>query len=393
MLNLIIRRGAPVMVTLNDKTPRYKEDGIVNGATGYIDFIQTSKEDEDQVEIIWVVFQNKDIGAKYYKREKFNLRPRKDVNLHERAIPILPVRKAFDVKQTGPLQYVRKQFPLTLCFAQTSHKCQGSTLDEVIIDFRDNVNEDSKNKVKKYNCIFNGSFYVAITRVKEAGKLWLRSFDKCFIKTDPRVEYEIESMKIARPYKMLKVYLDEQIFKEGQEVKVGYLNINGLLDGFHANYLNGDNNLLSLDFIAVSETHLCPSIQTDQVQNILSNWIITFRFDAPDKSPHMGIIGLVPRNNPIRKEFTNESSHYLNKGLGSQIQVSTCRFRQYMFSFVYCRTTPNYQECEWIKEKTEDSFVIGDLNLDKQFEDQKIRYRIYVVKKKFPFYMKTQQKI
>ena len=120
MSNLIIRRGAPVMVTLNDKTPRYKEDGIVNGATGYIDFIQTSKEDEDQVDIIWVVFQNEDIGAKCYKREKFKLRPREDVNLHERAIPILPVRKAFDVKQTGPLLYVRKQFPLTLCFAQTA---------------------------------------------------------------------------------------------------------------------------------------------------------------------------------------------------------------------------------------------------------------------------------
>ena len=240
----------------------------------------------------------------------------------------------------------------------------------MIIDFREKEDEGSQKKKKKYNCIFNGSFYVAITRVKEAGKLWLRSFDKCFIRTDPRVEYEIETMKIARPYKMLKVYLDEQIFEKGHEVKVGYLNINGLLDGFHADYLNGDYNLLGLDFLAVSETHLCPTIQTQQLQNILSNWIIHFRFDAPDKDPHMGIIGLVPRNNPRAKEFTHESSHHFNKGLRSQIQVSKCRFRNYLFSFVYCRTTPNYQECEWIKENTEDSFVIGDLNLNKMLEDQ-----------------------
>ena len=173
----------------------------------------------------------------------------------------------------------------------------------MIIDFREKEDEGSQKKKKTYNCIFNGSFYVAITRVKEAGKLWLRSFDKCFIRTDPRVEYEIETMKIARPYKMLKVYLDEQIFKKGHEVKVGYLNINGLLDGFHADYLNGDYNLLGLDFLAVSETHLFPSIQTQKLQNILSNWIIHFRFDAPDKDPHMGIIGLVPRRNPKAKEL------------------------------------------------------------------------------------------
>ena len=83
----------------------------------------------------------------------------------------------------------------------------------------------------------------------------------------------------------------------------------------------------------------------------------------------MGIIGLVPRSNPRGKEFTQESLHHLNKGLGSQIQVAKCRFRKYLFSFVYCRATPNYQECEWMKESTEDSFVLGDLNLNKMLED------------------------
>ena len=92
--NLIIRKGAPVMLTLNDKTTRYKEDGLVNGATGYIEYIQTAKENEDQVDIIWVVFQDQDIGAKYYKREKFHLRPQY-IDIDERAIPIIPVKKKF----------------------------------------------------------------------------------------------------------------------------------------------------------------------------------------------------------------------------------------------------------------------------------------------------------
>ena len=372
MSNLIIRKGAPVMITLNDKTTRYKEDGLVNGATGYIEYIQTSKADDDIVEIIWVVFQNKDVGSRCYKREKFSLRPRDvDLNIDERAIPILPVKKAFDVTQTGPIQYVRKQFPLTLCYAQTAHKCQGSTLDEVIIDFREDINKSGANKNSKFSCIFNGSFYVAITRVKKAEKLWLRSFDKCFVKTDPRVEYEIESMKIARPYKMMKMYLDEQVYETGHEIKVGYLNINGLLDGFHASYLNGDHNLLQLDYLAVSESHLSPNIPDETVQKILSNWMIHFRYDAPDHKPHMGIIGLVPKNNQIGKEFVKIDFFVESKGGSSQIQVLNCRFRKHLFSFVYCRTTPNIQECQWIKEKTKEAFVIGDLNLNKTIEDQK----------------------
>ena len=369
MSNLIIRKGAPVMLTLNDKTARYKEDGLVNGATGYIEYIQTAKGNEDQVDIIWVVFQDKDVGAKCYKREKFHLRPQ-DIDIDERAIPIIPVKKAFDVTQTGPIQYVRKQFALTLCYAQTAHKCQGSTLDEVIIDFREDPNTTGPKVNKRYNSIFNGSFYVAITRVKKSSKLWLRSFDRCFIKTDPKVEFEIQSMKIARPYKMMKVYIDEQVFEEGHEVKVGYLNINGLLDGFHANYLNSDHNLLKLDYLAVSETHLCPNIPDETVENILSNWSIHYRYDAPDHKPHMGIICLIPKTNPKANEFTKPATFLFEKNGSSQIQVLSCKFRKHSFSFVYCRSTPNTNECEFIREKTKDSFVLGDLNLNKQFKDQ-----------------------
>ena len=74
MKNLIIRESAPVMITNNHKTARYKEDGIVNGAKGYIDHIQMSKKNPDVVEVIWVVFQNEDIGARCYRREKQHLR-------------------------------------------------------------------------------------------------------------------------------------------------------------------------------------------------------------------------------------------------------------------------------------------------------------------------------
>ena len=67
MLNLIIREGAPVTITTNHSTARYREDGIMNGAGGFIDYIQTSKKDPELVEIIWVKFHNSTVGQKCYR--------------------------------------------------------------------------------------------------------------------------------------------------------------------------------------------------------------------------------------------------------------------------------------------------------------------------------------
>ena len=39
--------------------------------------------------------------------------------------------------------------------------------------------------------------------------------------------------------------------------------------------------------------------------------------------------------------------------------------RGHSFSFVYCRSTPNLYEVEWLLSKTVDSnYILGDLNLD-----------------------------
>ena len=65
MTNLIIREGAPVMITVNHKKPQYKEDGIVNGAKGWVDFIQTSESNPEKVDIIWVVFKNAHLSITY----------------------------------------------------------------------------------------------------------------------------------------------------------------------------------------------------------------------------------------------------------------------------------------------------------------------------------------
>lgn len=74
---------------------------------------------------------------------------------------------------TGQITATRFQFPLTLAWATTIHKAQGSQMDTVILD---------------PGAIFRpGMFYVALSRVTSLSGLRLESFDKSKISTHPMV--------------------------------------------------------------------------------------------------------------------------------------------------------------------------------------------------------------
>ena len=112
-------QGAPVMMTSNHSVKRHKNNGLVNGARGYIDSIKPSKDDPDVPEIIFVRF-NDDTTGQLFRRENLGL-----TNDHKPndplAVPILRQKKKFNARQ-GNTGWMRDQFPLTLCYAITSHK-------------------------------------------------------------------------------------------------------------------------------------------------------------------------------------------------------------------------------------------------------------------------------
>ena len=118
---LKLKVGAPIVVTSNHAKRKYREDGIVNGARGFVQAIQVAKDNPDNVDVVWVVFNSEKVGKLYrfehqYLRENFNPG-------HRLATPILPTRKNFNVK-LGNVQYQRSNFPLSLAYALTAHKCQ-----------------------------------------------------------------------------------------------------------------------------------------------------------------------------------------------------------------------------------------------------------------------------
>ena len=50
------------MITSNHEKQKYKNNGLVNGARGYIDSIQVNKENQEIAEVIWVKFADDKIG-------------------------------------------------------------------------------------------------------------------------------------------------------------------------------------------------------------------------------------------------------------------------------------------------------------------------------------------
>ena len=362
---LRLKVGAPVLITSNHSKKKYKEDGIVNGARGFVESIQVSKENPEKVEIIWIVFNKESIGRLYRIEHKY-LRQNYNPG-HKLATPILPERKNFREK-FGNIEYQRTNFAVSLAYAMTAHKCQGETLDEVIIDFGPNLELNIKN----YIC--PGSFYVALTRVKEGSKVFLKSFEKSYIQVNKSIEEKMEAMKKFRQYKFKKIYLDDKIFKiDNSEVKAGYLNINGLVEGNHSEYLNNDHNLRNLDFLVLAETKLDEQCETQSLRDTLHNWDIFNRYDSEDGSKHMGLMLMTSRKSNILDQFKSVTYLPANRNNKLQIQGIIVRFVNGLnFGFIYCRSSPNNSEIKGIRKYFKEcNFLMGDFNLSHRIkEDQ-----------------------
>ena len=366
--DLKLKVGASVVITKNHSKQVYREDGIMNGARGFVQAIQTSKNDPEKVEVVWIVFQNENIG-KRYRFEHMHLRQKFNPG-HQNATPILPSRTKFKVK-FGNVEYQRQNFALSLAYAITAHKCQGETLQEVIIDF----GEDLEHKIKNYICY--GSFYVALTRVREGKNVYLKSFDKSYIQVNRQIEEKIQAMIKYKSYEFKKVFLDEKIFNhEESEIKVGYLNINGLLDGNHNVYFNADKNLSSLDFIVLAETKLTQDCDISVIEGSLSNWKIVARYDSQDSRKHMGLMLLSSRGSKFNGQVS--ITHQTAKREGSfQIEGIILRLKANLkIGFVYCRSSPTSPEIKAINKYFEEcNILMGDFNLSHRVikDQEKVR--------------------
>ena len=138
---LKIKIGGRVMITTNIDV----SDGLTNGVMGTIVNI-LKDEEEVNVKVILGKFDNSDVGQSAKSQSLY-----KKVNRN--AVPIVPFQASFQINSSCTAS--RLQFPLKLSCAVMIHKCQGLTLDQIVIEM-------SPNKGKYYP----GQAYVGFSQVK-----------------------------------------------------------------------------------------------------------------------------------------------------------------------------------------------------------------------------------
>ena len=216
----------------------------------------------------------------------------------------------------------------------------------------------------------DGSFYTAMSRVRSGQNLYLRQFGQQLIKANAKVENKLETMKLTVPYSFKKINLEKQIFETSEkETKIGYININGLYDGMSLEFLNGDDNLLNLDFIAVADTRLTNRDSTEKLERNLDNWRLIHRYDSNDNVRHMGIILLQSkRSNSSYQDITRHRwMRVISEKNMTFAQIVKLKLEkpEIEVSFVYIRQTPTTKDSDLFKEYMRNSnVIIGDLNLD-----------------------------
>ena len=150
---LTVKMNARVMITTNiDVT-----DWLTNGAMGTVTNVVIDQT-TGKISVIIVAFDSEHTGQEAMYTSVYN-------SINQYAVAIHQTQATFPVDKKVSFQATRIQFPLTLAWAVTIHKCQGLTLPEIGIYMT-----HEKGKFKP------GEAYVSFCRVKTLQKLHIINY-------------------------------------------------------------------------------------------------------------------------------------------------------------------------------------------------------------------------
>lgn len=327
----------------------------MNGARAFVVSFEYEKRKDGSTKLkrIWVRFPDDKTGSLLREDNRM-----KGIICQENkmAVPISEIRAVFQIPRIK-IKVRRTQFPMVLCYCMTSYKSQGQTLLASIIDFKE---ASAKH----------GHFYVGVTRVRTSQGLFIRNFSRSQIQCREDVKKELHILRRNKPYRFSKTYLQTKIWENANEVKIGYMNINGLYHNL-SNF-DCDRNLSNLSFICIAETKLTVSIETEKINSQLKNFEIIWRRDISTikGDAHMGMLILQNKwENVPEIEITERTMSFTTK----KAQYSKLRISEIItIIFLYINKTPNMLEIEEIADilKMENaSVVMGDFNIDPNKED------------------------
>ena len=229
---LRLKVGAKVMLTTNVDV----SDGLTNGSMGVVSKILFDGS-TNKMKTVLVRFEDDRVGVHARNGSTY-----KGVDPH--AVPINKGQATFTVNGRKSCNASRTQFPLTLSWAVTIHKCQGLTLPEVVVDM-----SPEKGKFS------SGQAYVAFSRVRSLDKLHIINYTRSQIRISPSAEDEMLRLREC-PLE----FVDSKIpgLKKAA-LALLHINICTLLNKLP--YILQDKLFQSADIISLNETHLLKNVK------------------------------------------------------------------------------------------------------------------------------------
>ena len=206
-------------------------DGLTNGAMGTVTNVVIDQT-TGKISVIIVSFDSEHVGQETRHTSVYN-------SIHQNAVPIHQTRATFPVDKKASFQATRTQFPLTLAWAVTIHKCQGLTLPEIVIDMT-----PTKGKFRPAEA------YVAFSRMRTLQKLHIINYTQSQICVSEHVEKEMKRLR-----KNILPHMPSYLFHDVPGgVKLLHINIGN----FNRNIedMKNDHMFQDADKISLNETHL-----------------------------------------------------------------------------------------------------------------------------------------
>ena len=195
-------------------------------------------------------------------------------SINQNAVPIHQTQATFPVDKKASFQATRTQFPLTLAWAVTIHKCQGLTLSGIVIDMT-----HAKGKFKP------GKAYVAFSRVKTLDKLHIINYTQSQIHVSEHVDKEMKRLR-----KNILSQMPSNLFHDIPEgVKIVHLNIGNLKRKIED--MKDDDIFKNSHIISLNETYLGHSdTLTPDMMGIISKDVLIVCCDCNNRGGGVALI-------------------------------------------------------------------------------------------------------
>ena len=220
--------GGKYDLTSNIKTT----DGLTNGAECTVAKIDYRVANSMRPSIIWVKFTEESIG----QTQRLEFRALRTKEIDTSWTPIFEVKKQFVIGRSTHFKFMRRQFPLRQAAAKTIHRCQGDTMQNLVVSFagrpRDHIH------------------YVGLSRVVNMDGLLIENLNESKISVCEKVREEMNRLRLRSKY----IPSVQSLYSISASLKVIFHNVRSLplhkYDVFH------DFNVSSSDINIFVETNL-----------------------------------------------------------------------------------------------------------------------------------------